>query len=406
MPSQVGNLTVTETTLPSYNHALFGAVTPKSVPYWIRAMVANQQATSGAEWMEAFARHNSGTYNNAWIVVDFAKFIPGKPLREGLLTVGEQLPEFFYFEDATATLSYGYYPSYNAAVYPETARRVGQDAMVRLKGERFSYQMAPRAQIFRRDQTRVRSDADMQQLLRYNQFESDPVAKGDPCKQLACRADLNKDSAARAAFGALDAKYTSSAHVRADRMVVISSPTYDDQPPFEWSRLDRKLEEAHPHEGHPDRFRFPWLVVGGNMEAAPYEEMPDSVREPAIAKELPDWIKDQQARDQVRAEDEAERAIARANEEAERARDDTKGLSLLSISEMAMPGTVAGAAEIRVPGADATPAASGTLGRLAAAGGAASVVGAAALLARWGGRGRLSDQGACEPGEGFCMRKR
>ena len=61
---QVGNLTITETTLPNYNNEIFAAVTPKTVPYWIRAMVANQQARSGPDWMEVFAKHNSGTYNN------------------------------------------------------------------------------------------------------------------------------------------------------------------------------------------------------------------------------------------------------------------------------------------------------------------------------------------------------
>ncbi|EOD41193.1 hypothetical protein EMIHUDRAFT_41599, partial [Emiliania huxleyi CCMP1516] len=256
---QVGNLTITETTLPNYNNEIFAAVTPKTVPYWIRAMVANQQARSGPDWMEVFAKHNSGTYNNMWIVVDYSKFEPYKPVREGLLTVGEQLPDFFYYEDQTAVLSYGYYPSYNAAAYPETARLIKQDKMAREKGEDFSYQMVSRAKVFRRDQADIRSDADMQRTMQYNQFKTDPLAKGDPCNQLACRADLDKDAAARQTFGAIDAKYTSSAHVRADRTLVISGPTKDDQPVFDWRAVDPALAAKSSHNGQPERFNFPWM---------------------------------------------------------------------------------------------------------------------------------------------------
>merc|ERR1719401_2358590 len=145
---QMGHLVAMETTLPHYNNEIFKRVTPKSLPYWIRVMVANRLATSGPEWMRIFQKHNSGTYNDQWMVVDYSKFTPGEPLPEGVLTVGEQLPGYFHFEDQTQTLSYGYWPSYNCALYPEVARRSGQDAMVAQRGEHFSYEFSPRAQIF------------------------------------------------------------------------------------------------------------------------------------------------------------------------------------------------------------------------------------------------------------------
>merc|ERR1719350_2493631 len=118
---QVGDLAVFETTLPNYNNDLFELVVPETLPFWIRAMAANFMAKDGPEWMEIFRKHNSGTYNNMWIVVDYGKFVPGRPLAKGVLTIGEQLPGYFKWDDQTTVLSYGYWPSYNAAFYPETA---------------------------------------------------------------------------------------------------------------------------------------------------------------------------------------------------------------------------------------------------------------------------------------------
>jgi hypothetical protein len=39
-------------------------LTPRSVLSWQRVRSANLLASSGAQWVELFKRHNSGTYNN------------------------------------------------------------------------------------------------------------------------------------------------------------------------------------------------------------------------------------------------------------------------------------------------------------------------------------------------------
>merc|ERR1719336_1113988 len=243
---QVGHLLVMETTLPNYNNDLFDLVKPQSLPFWIRVMASHRIATDGSSWMEVFQRHNSGTYNNMWMVVDYGKFIPGRPLVDGTFTVGEQLPGYFHYEDQTKVLEYGYWPSYNAARYPETARLIRQDVMERTRGNAFSYQLVERAQIFRRDEATVASDEDMQRIMRYNQFQSDPIAKGEPCKQLACRQDLASDPAKRKPFGAIDAKYTSSAHMRRGEAVIVAGPTHDDQPAFDWRQVS-EFAAGTPH---------------------------------------------------------------------------------------------------------------------------------------------------------------
>jgi hypothetical protein len=214
------------------------------------------------------------------MVVDYARFSPGKPLPAGVLTVGEQLPGYFHYEDQTRVLSYGYWPSYNAAVYPETARLIKQDVMEATKGNHFSYEMVERAQLFRRDQARIESDEDMQRLMRYNRFQTDPIAHGDPCSQFACRADLNLNFTSRKAFGAIDAKYTSLAHVREGRTIVVSGPTHDDQPAFDW-RLVPELAAVTSHVGQPPKYDFGWMVIGGqSLSASPWSSPPNAVAWP------------------------------------------------------------------------------------------------------------------------------
>ena len=79
-------------------------------------MVSNRLANSGKDWAALFAMHNSGTYNNEWMVVDYKLFSPGEPLRDGLFTVLEQIPGQVKWEDKTETLRQtSYWSSYNIA---------------------------------------------------------------------------------------------------------------------------------------------------------------------------------------------------------------------------------------------------------------------------------------------------
>ena len=153
-------------------------------------MAANGLASSGPEWMDLFARHNSGTYNNMWMVLDYKLFMRGSPLKANTFWVGEQTPGYWHAEDQTHTLSYGYWPSYNKALYPGTASRTMQDQMVRQHGTYYSYSLTPRAEIFRRDQSNVTDESSMRRILRYNRYQTDPLSDKSPCDTLACRGDL------------------------------------------------------------------------------------------------------------------------------------------------------------------------------------------------------------------------
>ena len=72
-------LAATETTLFVYDQELFRNLTAKGTVYEpVRVMVSNRLSKNGTEWTELFRQHNSGTYNNQWMVVDYNQLISNK----------------------------------------------------------------------------------------------------------------------------------------------------------------------------------------------------------------------------------------------------------------------------------------------------------------------------------------
>jgi hypothetical protein len=83
-----------ETTNSVFNVTLYrDFVGPECIVEWVRSIAANRLATSGQEWVRLFERHNSGTYNNQWMIVDLKRFVQGsETLANGTLWVAEQIP--------------------------------------------------------------------------------------------------------------------------------------------------------------------------------------------------------------------------------------------------------------------------------------------------------------------------
>lgn len=75
------------------------------------------------EWAAHLARHNSGTYNNQYMVVDLARFKAGQVLMPGLLVVVEQIPGLVESADETDILAGGHWASYNVPFFPRVSRR-------------------------------------------------------------------------------------------------------------------------------------------------------------------------------------------------------------------------------------------------------------------------------------------
>ena len=98
-------------------------------------------ANDGEEWGNIFKKHNSGTYNNQYMVIDYNKFTPGQPLEDGTLWVVEQIPGLVVTGDMTSQLERGYWASYNVPYFPEIYEKSGYPEFVKKHGAKYSYQV-------------------------------------------------------------------------------------------------------------------------------------------------------------------------------------------------------------------------------------------------------------------------
>ncbi|XP_042871077.1 putative phospholipase B-like 2 [Penaeus japonicus] len=266
-------LTTLETTIGNGNPALWKNVTATGeLMEWMRTIVANRLATDGKSWADFFSMHNSGTYNNQWMVVDYKLFKPRNHIKPNTLWVLEQLPGLVKSGDQSHILrSQSYWPSYNVPFYPEIFNMSGAPAMVERYGDWFTYYKTPRALIFKRDHVKVKNIRSMIKLMRYNDYQHDPLSRCNCTppysaeNAISARNDRNPKNGTYP-FGALghrshggtDMKMTTSSMASRLKFLAVNGPTYDQQPVFRWSEQD--FEKDTPHYGHPDAWAFP--VIG------------------------------------------------------------------------------------------------------------------------------------------------
>jgi len=94
-------------------------MTPKALFTWQRVRLASHAANDGKSWAKHFEKHNSGTYNNQYMIIDYKLFKPKNALAENTLWIIEQMPGSVYSKDATIELERGYWPSYNVPYFDE-----------------------------------------------------------------------------------------------------------------------------------------------------------------------------------------------------------------------------------------------------------------------------------------------
>jgi len=267
---ELPNRYIAETTNSVFNKSLFvDYLSINTVPEWIRIMVANRLATGGSDWSQYFSEYNSGTYNNQWQVVDYKLFTPGQPLQPNTLWILEQLPGLIKADDQTPFLkANGYWPSYNIPYYPEIYDLSGYTAFYIKYGNAFSWSKCARAQIFARDYNKVQTIDDMKRIMRYNQYQTDPLSLEDACRGISARCDLNTPWSNNTmngynAFGAIDSKITSNELIKDLKVWAVSGPTWDDQPPFAWTHA--WANELHP--GMPKVYDFDWVLLNLDLNS-------------------------------------------------------------------------------------------------------------------------------------------
>ncbi|XP_050664376.1 putative phospholipase B-like 2 isoform X1 [Leptidea sinapis] len=275
-------LVAAETTIGNSNRSLFENVRPDGqILEFMRAMVATRLSRSGEEWVDLFARHNSGTYNNQWYIVDYKKFKARRGyeagrVEPGLLWVLEQLPGYTEAADLTEHLkATTYFPSYNIAFFPRVFNLSGGNERVATFGDWFGYHTNPRAKMFHLLQPAAVSLRATLLVMRYNDYTRDPLARCAACRPpysacnaISARNDLNPANGTypfralgHRSHGSTDAKVTDSELSRSFRFLGVAGPTHNISrgiPPFQWSKFD--LEPQISHEGHPDLWVFPPLI--------------------------------------------------------------------------------------------------------------------------------------------------
>lgn len=85
--------------------------------------------------------------------MDYKLFEAGKPIKDGLLWIGEQIPGYYIASDKSDFIrNQNHWPSYNIPYYPFIYNISGYPAYEKKYGNMYSYTKCARAQIFARDQ--------------------------------------------------------------------------------------------------------------------------------------------------------------------------------------------------------------------------------------------------------------
>lgn len=259
-----------ETTIGNSNADLWKYVSSSSLLEWLRTIVANRLADSAPKWAYIFEKYNSGTYNNQWMILDYNKFSPGKPLQPDTFWVLEQIPGAVQMADMTMKLvDQTYWPSFNIPYFPYIYNLSGVSATKAKLGSWFDYDLNPRSQIFKRGHAKVQDIDSLFKLMRYNDFKNDALSKCNCTppysaeNAISARSDLNPADGkypfaalGHRRHGGTDCKATNYKLMQQLSAYIVAGPTHDTQPVFQWSKSGWKQPL-----GHPDAFNFePFLL--------------------------------------------------------------------------------------------------------------------------------------------------
>jgi len=171
----------------------------------------------------------------------------------------EQIPGYIEKRDCTDHLQQdGYWASYNRPFFDTIRAQSKWQYFQALHADMFSYRENPRARIFAREQSSVQNICDMKRVMRFNQYQTDPLSEGCPGNAIAARHDLMPVSGRSCDIspesnGATDAKITCLDWISKLKALAVVGPTSEGQAPFDWN----KQGYSQP-EGLPSQYLFSW----------------------------------------------------------------------------------------------------------------------------------------------------
>ena len=233
-------LLVLETTMSIFNMSLYDLVVPENLLTWLRAVRSMWLTDNGPDWTTEFIKHNSGTLNNQYLILDTKKFRRKKKPSSDLLWMIEQYPGDYERKDLTDFLvKNGYFPSINVPFSDRLYKKAGYPEKVAsggVTGDFFSYYNSSRFKILQRESKRIKNFDQFKKLMTYNNWKRDPYSKSDPAQAIMSRYDLRRPGepyGAAKAFGGLDSKCCKVSEFNSKLLFhAIASPTKDNNPPW------------------------------------------------------------------------------------------------------------------------------------------------------------------------------
>ena len=251
-----------ETTNSMYNDSLYSEINPNTLFTCERAMICNRISNSSKEWAENFAKYNSGTYNNQFMILDKNKVdLVNKSIEQDAFYIVETLPGLVKINNVTDIFKFGYWSSFNLPFDKEIYDLSGLKEVIDSRPEAasyLSYDMCARTKIFRRDQWSSDNLEGFMKLMRYNDYLHDPFSEGNPSYAISSRSDL---------AGSCSGAYDSKVGVLSDwnetyvKFRLIGGPTFNEElgiEPFAWENASERCRN-HTHNMIPDVLKFDWI---------------------------------------------------------------------------------------------------------------------------------------------------